>query len=196
MGTLAAGPLSQLAIGLARQFGIRHFIETGTFRGQTTRWAAGCFELVTTVEMNEQFHREACTSLASFGNVNVLKGDSAEALRQVVSTLDGPALFWLDAHSGGGFFAAEDYCPLIEELQAINTSPIQHVILIDDARAFVAPPPPPFKPERWPGLSEIVLTLNARHPTYTFCLLDAIVAAPPSSRPLLTQFSAAVRPQI
>ena len=196
MGTLATGPLSQLAIALAKQFGIRHFVETGTFRGQTTRWAAGCFERVTTLEMNEQFYLEACASLSPLGNVEVMKGDSAETLQHVVSALDGPALFWLDAHSGGGFFAAEDYCPLLRELQAINTSPTQHVILIDDARAFLAPPPPPFKPERWPNLSEIILTLNARHPTYTYCLLDAIVAAPVSARLLLAQFSAAIRPQI
>jgi len=82
------------------------------------------------------------------------------------------------------------------ELEAINSSPLQHIILIDDARAFLAPPPPPFKPECWPGLSEIILTLNSKHPTYTICMMDAIIAAPAAARPLLTQFSAAVRPKI
>jgi hypothetical protein len=196
LGTLTSGPLSELAIVLMRQFGIRHFVETGTFRGNTTRWAAAHFERVTTVEAQDGFYREACAALADLNNVSVLKGDSAEKLHEVVAGLDGPALFWLDAHSGGGYFAAEDYCPLLGELEAINLSSQQHVVFIDDARAFLAPPPPPFKPDRWPGLSEVILALNARHATYTICLLDAIVATPLSGRSVLTQFSAAVRPQI
>jgi hypothetical protein len=196
MGTLTSGPLSELALVLSKKFGIRDFVETGTFRGETTRWAAGRFEHVTTVEMNEQFYREACASLGDLPNVRVLHGDSVTVLKETIAALTGPALFWLDAHSGGGFFAAEDYCPLIGELQAINASPLQHVILIDDARAFLAPPPPPFKPEKWPGLSEVILTLNARFPTYTICLGDAIIATPLAAQNLLNQFSALVRPKI
>jgi hypothetical protein len=196
MGTLTSGPLSKLADALSKQFGIRHFVETGTFRGDTTRWAAARFERVTTIEMNERFYREGCASLAHLTNVSVLQGDSASALASITVSLDSPALFWLDAHSGGGNFGPDDYCPLLGELEAINASALQHVIIIDDARAFLAPPPPPFKPDRWPGLSEVILALNRRHSAYTICLCDAIIAAPSSARPLLTQFSAGVRKRI
>lgn len=196
MGTLTAGPLSQLALALRGHFGIEHFVETGTFRGATTRWAAGQFKQVTTVELNAELYAEARTALSDLPHVRVVHGDSGTALTKVVEELTGTAMFWLDAHAGGGYFAAEDYCPLVPELEAINRSPASHVILIDDARAFLAPPPPPFDASRWPSLDEVILTLNARHRLYCVCILDAIIAVPASARDLVTQFTNAVRPKI
>jgi len=100
MGTLTSGPLSQLAILLARQFGAQDFVETGTFRGDTTRWASGCFSRVSSIEMSEEYFREASAALTGLTNVKLHRGDSATVLKEVVAELTGPAVFWLDAHAG------------------------------------------------------------------------------------------------
>ena len=196
MGSLSAGHLSILTLSMSRLYQIQSFVETGTFRGETTRWAAGVFASVKSIEMHDATYAQACLSLADLPNVELFHGDSASTLAQIVPSLTEPTIFWLDAHSGGGNFGSEDYCPLLDEIAAIRSSRLPHILLIDDARAFLAPPPPPFIPERWPGLSEVILALNQGQPCFTMTLCDAIIAAPPETRPLLTNFSAAVRPKI
>ena len=70
-------------------------------------------------------------------------GNSAAELGRICPLLTGPALFWLDAHAGAGFFGSDDNCPLLDEIDAcLVEARAEHCILIDDARAFVAPPPP------------------------------------------------------
>jgi len=66
-------------------------------------------------------------------------------------------LFWLDAHwSGGDTYGENDECPLMDELKIIFQYRKNYVILIDDARLFMAPPPKPHKIENWPSIKEIV----------------------------------------
>jgi len=90
-------------------------------------------------------------------NVEFALGNSAQQLGSVCPALAGPALFWLDAHAGAGFFGAADNCPLLDELEPCLEGPrADHCILIDDARAFVAPPPPPFGHRKWPSLDEVI----------------------------------------
>jgi len=196
MGSLASGHLSILTLSMARLFQIQSFVETGTFRGETTRWAAGVFASVHSVERDDATYAAACTSLAELKNVELYHGDSATKLAEIVAKLAEPAIFWLDAHAGGGFFGNEDCCPLLEEIAAIRASTQPHIVLIDDARAFLAPPPPPFDAEKWPGLTEVIFALNQGQRCYTMTMCDAIIAAPYEVCPLLRSFSAAVRPKI
>ena len=80
MGTLTSGPLSDLARSMADGFGLKHFIETGTFLGHSSEWAADIFERVTTVESNEDYHAQACARLAGRDNVTLILDDSVLAL--------------------------------------------------------------------------------------------------------------------
>lgn len=135
MGTISTGPLASLTTKLARKYGIDSFVETGTFHGDAARFAAKLFPRVVTIEIKREYQEQAI--LQSPGtNIEFLLGDSASLLPDVVASLTGPALFWLDGHAGAGFYADEDNCPLLSELRAIGTSPHPHVILIDDAREF------------------------------------------------------------
>ena len=61
-----------------------------------------------------------------------------KVLPQILTTLHGPALFWLDGHySGGVTEKGEADTPISIELQAILESGIKgHIVLIDDARCF------------------------------------------------------------
>jgi hypothetical protein len=58
-------------------------------------------------------------------------------LADVVKGLTAPAAFWLDGHYSGGVTAdSGGDAPILRELQAVLTSSIDHLVLIDDARLF------------------------------------------------------------
>jgi hypothetical protein len=70
------------------------------------------------------------------GKLVLVQGDSAEKLNEVLSEINEPCVFWLDAHAGAkeGYARGEVDCPLIQELEAISKHSIKnHVITVDDA---------------------------------------------------------------
>ena len=160
MGSIHKPPVVNLALALAQAGGLKNFIETGTFRGDSLRWASEHFERVWTVEINRQYQQEAKANVGPLPNVEFVLGNSADELGRICGALPGPAMFWLDAHAGAGFFGSNDNCPLLAELEACCTlGTAGHCVLIDDARAFVAPPPPPFDHRKWPSLDEVMAVI-------------------------------------
>lgn len=196
MGTINKPPLADLAVALRDAFGIRNFVETGTYLGHGTEWAADNFAKVWTIEASPDYQAQARARMGERPHVKFVLGDSATQMAPICNALDGPALFWLDAHAGAGYFGAEDRCPLLEEIAAINASTFQHVILIDDARAFVAPPPPPFKYEKWPALDEILRALQQGRDYHVSVLNDCMICVPRVARGLVAQWCFQVRPTI
>lgn len=158
--------------------------ETGTFRGDSAVWAAGLFANVYTVEQSEVFYQEACTKYRD-APITFLLDDSRTALRKLVDVLRGPSLFWLDAHWSGvaGSAGGSDQCPLLEELNILGGLKDECVILVDDARYFLCPPPPPHRVDDWPGLIDI-LRVVTEHFTdrYVVVVDDVMVIAPKNVR--------------
>jgi hypothetical protein len=183
-------------MALATAGGLRQFVETGTFTGQSLPWAARNFDRVRTVEVNADYHAQAKQNVGPLPNVSFHLGDSAQEISHICSELRGPALFWLDAHAGAGFFSAEDDCPLIAELEAVVALPHPHCILIDDARAFIAPPPPPFDYRKWPALDEIMAVVLSRPGYRVAVITDVLVVVPAALRDVVADYSFRVRPQI
>jgi len=70
--------------------------------------------------------------------LKLICGDSSEVLRDVLSELDEPACFWLDAHAGASKYARGDKdVPLLKELEVISNHHVKnHIIAIDDAHMF------------------------------------------------------------
>jgi hypothetical protein len=99
--------------------------------------------------------------------------------------LKAPAVFWLDAHwCGDESFGLTAECPILEEIETINRhhrADADHVLLIDDARLFLRPPPPPHRPEDWPDVEAVVTALNnVPGGRYVFVYSDVIGAVPPA----------------
>ena len=67
--------------------------------------------------------------------LKLICGDSSEVLKDVLSELDEPACFWLDAHAGASKYARGDCdVPLLKELDVISKHHIKnHILAIDDA---------------------------------------------------------------
>ncbi len=114
------------------------FIETGTFMGATTAAMIPHFNKIITIELSEEIANRARHIFSATPHVTVLQGDSSNILPKICKDIAEPAFFWLDGHWSGGFTAQGNKdCPLIEEMDAINTyCKSRCVIAIDDVRLF------------------------------------------------------------
>ena len=189
MGIIRMGPPQELILKLKDTCNIREFIETGTYLGNTTRWAGNVFDRVISIERSESFYRNVVEKYSHLKNIEFLHGDSREKFHKILPELKTPALFWLDAHWSGGETSGEkDECPLIEEIEIINASGKEHFIFIDDARLFTSPPSPPHLAEQWPDISTIIHMLNSARKRYIVIIEDIIISVPESARPLVVEY--------
>lgn len=147
MGTLRYQPLDHFVTYLQKKHHIDTLIETGTYQGETTIYAAERFHFVTTIDIRDDFLENTMERCKGLSNIRFLQGDSRDVTPVVVHALAGPALFWFDAHSVAPcLFGDRDDWPIIEELEAINASPFKHYVLIDDAHCFMPDGPHPHVP--------------------------------------------------
>ena len=117
--------------------------------------------------------------MTNIAGVTVQEGSSRYILPNLIDP-SKPTLYWLDGHwSGGVTGGAEDECPVLAELSAIAGGHPDDCILIDDARMFLAPPPPPHRPEDWPRYREIEDAIAKARPEHTVIEAHDIVVAVP-----------------
>lgn len=132
------------------------FVEGGTYVGDTALKMSKIFDRVYNIEKSDAMFNIAMEKLKNISNVFMLKGDTRDHLRDIISNNDN-ILYWLDAHwSGGLTYGENDECPLLDELEIIFSYDRNQVILIDDARLFLAPPPKPHNFVNWPTIMDIV----------------------------------------
>jgi len=186
MGIVRMGIPQELVEQLVQKFEIGTFIETGTYRGDTTEWGARVFKKVISVERMEELHRKAEERLADYPNVTCLCCDTREALEISLPVSEGKVLFWLDAHWCGpnkGSHGEEEQCPLLAELELIEKHQTGAYILIDDARLFMAPPAEPCRASDWPDIGVVLEALRKACPSaYVTIFEDAIIGVPPEAR--------------
>jgi hypothetical protein len=113
-------------------------VETGTYLGDMVFAMQDVFQQIYSIELSHHFYQKAVKRFRSYRHIKILEGDSGKVLKKLLPTLNVPALFWLDGHYSGGKTAkGEKECPIFEEIHSILYSPLDHTILIDDARLFV-----------------------------------------------------------
>ena len=190
MGIVRMGPPEDLVLLLKRDLNVSTFVETGTFKGVTAAWAAKHFERVFTIENSKMYFDEAANNYKYLQNIEFLFGDSRAVLKNVVTKICEPAIFWLDAHwCSMDSCGAEDQCPIIEELNLIRSTGIKHCIFIDDARLFLSPPPFPNKREQWPTIDEICSNIQLISKSYYIVVFeDVIIAVPDDARSLVAEY--------
>jgi GT2 family glycosyltransferase len=154
------------------------FVETGTFKGDAVAIAAPYFERIVTVEFSAPLWEAASKRFAENRRVEVLMGDSAEVLARIGPSLgEAATLFWLDAHWCVAENTAGDHsqCPLLGEIAAIGRLGESSVILIDDARLFLAPPPAPHDVTQWPTFDQIVLALRGASTRHELMVVNDVI---------------------
>lgn len=121
----------------ARRFNLDTFIETGTFLGDTIYAVQKLFKKIISIEIEGELYQQALERFKGKSHIELIQGDSGIVMESVLSTLHKPVLFWLDGHySGTGTGKGDGNTPVLRELEAILSSHVKHVILIDDARCF------------------------------------------------------------
>lgn len=189
MGIVRQGPPKEFVLGLAEEFDVDSFVETGTYKGDTVAWASDFFDRVVSIELSDDYYERAVKRYGDREPVELLHGRSEEELPDVLKSLDGSAILWLDAHFSGGDTAGEDHqCPLLDELAALEEAEHRHYVLVDDARRFLAPPPPPGSPEEWPTIGKVLDAMaDALGEDYHVVVCeDVVVAVPPAAEPFVT----------
>ena len=190
MGSVRFGVPRDLVLWMRDTFKAKVFVETGTNQAETAVWASANFERVFTVEAHEPLHQKAVETFGSCKNIRFLRGDSRTHIKSLTSSLTEPAIFWLDAHwCGENTFGKSDECPVVGELELLNASKVPHIVLIDDARFFLAPPPAPHEATYWPDISAIC-RLMAAHDSHRYVAVhdDVIIGVPGAARPQLVEF--------
>jgi len=113
------------------------FVETGTFMGETILNMEPLFEKLFTYEISSDYYNYNKSSY--FGNkIEFLFGDGSKMLPELLTKIDKPTIFFLDAHYSSGFTGKGDEdVPLYEELKSINDFFLEEsIIIIDDFRMF------------------------------------------------------------
>lgn len=180
MGVINFSIPESLVLNLVKNNNVKNFIETGTYKGNSSFWAAKHFDNVFTIELNKELYEETSSRKDAPKNIKFLHGNSKDVLPELVNKLDGQSIFWLDGHWCMGAGGKEDECPLMNELMAISKTK-DSIILIDDARCFLGPLPPPHNANDWPRIDEIFLLINNHFPSYTTTIVEDVIVAVPAS---------------
>ncbi len=118
------------------------FIETGTCSGDGVQSALDAgFKNIISLELSRELHDISKDRFNGNENVRLILGNSKKILSKVISSIDEPITFWLDAHYSGGTVvdsrtvvtSNDGPDPLMDELRAINGHHLNtHTIMIDD----------------------------------------------------------------
>lgn len=134
-----------------------NFVETGTLFGHTSIHAANWFKCVHSIELSTELFDDLPLEWASNRGIHFHHGSSQEKLPQIISSLVGPTVFFLDSHWSGdktvnwkdstfvGYPTdtahlgsgerptAQQQKPLVEEIQLIlSTFREEALLIIDD----------------------------------------------------------------
>lgn len=165
--------------GIVRGYAVRHrlpvFVETGTWRGDTTQVLAAVCQRVYSIELSEPLYRAAQQRFQTQPHVTLLQGDSGQLLPPLLETLNQPCLFWLDGHFSGGDTVRGDLeTPIEGELRAVLSRALadpegvgKSVILIDDARDFGR--------GDYPAISKLREIVKAQFPDAKFSVQTDII---------------------
>ena len=172
------------------------FVETGTFEGDSVDVVRADFREIYSIDCAESYHRNATARFAGAPSVHLLLGNSPDLLVKLRPKLaDASVLYWLDAHwcvAGTPIGDESAQCPLLAELDAIGALNERSVLLIDDARYFLAPPPAPMESSHWPDFDSIVRKLFALSAVHRLMVLnDVIVFFPDACRGFVGDYARA-----
>lgn len=111
---------------LKENYHIANVIETGTYKGVTTKWLAKNFDHVFSIEIMRKYFEEASLNLKGLDNVKLINSDSRKALPSILDRLKGNTLIFIDSHWYEN--------PLLPELEIIAESKMRPCICIHDMK--------------------------------------------------------------
>jgi len=182
-----------LVAALKKAIPLDVFVETGTFRGDTVELVKDHFREIHTVELSPEYYEAARSRFGARANIDLVQGDSAEVLAVWASGLhDKSVLYFLDAHwcVADNTAGETSQCPLLNEIRSIGKLNAESLIVIDDARLFLAPPLAPHEISQWPSFNEVLDVLRAMSLIHRVMVLnDNIVFYPPVASDVVLEYA-------
>lgn len=142
------------------------FVETGTLHGDTVWALLYSFDRLYSIESNDKLYQNAVKRFQKHRKVRILQGSSSTALGNVVPKLRQRALFWLNGH-----LSSQKKGAIMEELDHILSSGLNHVILIDEASRFMNEE----EYKDYPAMSSLKEYILSRRPQSSFKVKDDII---------------------
>lgn len=161
----------QVVIEYLKKFGLRTFIETGTYKGKMVYAVMPYVDTIYSIELDSVHCHRAQERFAGYPNIHIIHGQSGEVLPKVLNNIEKPCLFWLDAHwSGGSTTKGQTNTPIMQEMSCIfnHARTDEHVILIDDARCFTGE-------NDYPKLQTLQNSVLDTHPSWICEVKDDII---------------------
>lgn len=185
----------ELATALRDHLGLDRAVETGTWHGDGARALGEVFPTVVSIELSEDLHGRALERLKRT-SVELLHGDSVSHLPNLAGT-GVPTFYFLDAHwSASDTAGVDDECPVVAEIQAIGTGHPRDCVVVDDARLFLAAPPPPHDPSKWPTIMEVFDAIRDQRPDHSVTVLaDQVIAVPREAKPVVDEYGRSLTPR-
>lgn len=193
MGAVSFSIDMGLVAALKKALPLDVFVETGTFHGDTVELVKDQFREIHTVELSPEHYEAACSRFRGQVQIDLAYGDSATALATWASGLRGKSvMYFLDAHwcVADNTAGEASQCPLLNELRNIGQLNPESLIIIDDARLFLAPPLAPHEISHWPAFTEVLDALHAMSTFHQVMVLnDNIVFYPPVAGDALLEYA-------
>lgn len=161
---------------LKKKFSIDLLIETGTYLGDMVSAMKDHFKQIYSIELGEDLYNNAVNRFRNNKNITILNGDSGNLLPELLSKINEPCLFWLDAHYSVGVTAKGDMeTPIIKELDIILSHEIKkHVIAIDDASSFLGE-------NGYPTIETLKKEVLSKNSSYQIEIIDNIIEIYPAN---------------
>jgi len=160
------------------------FFETGTYQGDTIAQQLNNFENIISVELADHLWEKASSRFKHEQHVKIIHGNSPQVLAERHDQLSqASVVYWLDAHwcLALGTAGEKSQCPLLEELKAIVHLNGDSIIIIDDARLFLAPPLVPHDVSEWPQFNTIVKALYSISDEHELMVVNDVILYYPAS---------------
>ena len=136
------GPLTLEEIIEAKEYNdIKYFVETGTYKADTTLLVSPFFDQVYSTEIHIALYNDAVMRAKQndVTNVEFLFGNSISLLKDITPKVKEGAVFFLDAHISGADsgWDGKHRVPIFEELDVILREKLgPSVFIVDDLRLW------------------------------------------------------------
>lgn len=117
-----------------------NFVETGTYHANTTILASHLYDKVISIELNRELYLYSQSRIRDstlYNNITLYNNDSLSVLGDIVKSLNGNTIYFLDAHQSGYDTSNNgNNVPLIEEIDLIlaNSNDGDMLFILDDVR--------------------------------------------------------------
>ncbi len=154
----------------AKNFHSKILVESGTYMGDTVEDCKSLFKKIFSIELDNILFKNAKKRFQPDSHILIVHGDSGERIKEIITGINEPCIFWLDGHYSEGITAKGDLStPILQELNHIFNHIIDnHVILIDDARCFTGE-------DDYPTIEELKNFVKSRKPYFQFSVINDII---------------------